>query len=230
MVIGALKNIFFKSMKTYFSQNGEDILLEKLLPGKKRKQGFYVEVGCNDPIDISNTFRFYLAGWRGLLIDANAKLIAKNKRIRKKDTVICAAISDQEHIVNFYESTNTSWESTLDVDAHAALNNYKMQYKPPIQVKTQTLDSIFKQYLPNNQQIDILSIDIEGHDYNALISFDIDQYRPYLIIIEIHGFDLYDPTKSEIYTYLTSRGYDFVGYAVWNAYFRRKADEAVSTS
>jgi hypothetical protein len=65
---------------------------------------------------------------------------------------------------------------------------------------------------------DLLSIDVEGHDYEVITALDLDNYRPYLIVIEMHGFDVENPS-GRIYQYLTSRGYKMVGYAVMNGYF-----------
>ncbi len=51
-----------------FSQEGEDMLLRSIFVDKST--GFYVDVGAYHPQRFSNTNHFYLAGWRGINIDA----------------------------------------------------------------------------------------------------------------------------------------------------------------
>jgi len=50
----------------YYSQFGEDQILDKLLPEKK---GFFLDIGAGRPIRYSNTYLFYKRGWNGILID-----------------------------------------------------------------------------------------------------------------------------------------------------------------
>ena len=54
--------------RLYYSQEGEDILLARFFFGKS--QGFYVDIGAHHPQRLSNTYHFYLQGWRGINIDA----------------------------------------------------------------------------------------------------------------------------------------------------------------
>src|SRR5579862_233282 len=61
-----------KRARTY-AQTGEDRILLSLLG--EWKSTFYVDVGCNHPLDSSNTYLLYQMGWRGLCIDANPHLI-----------------------------------------------------------------------------------------------------------------------------------------------------------
>src|SRR5690242_4371411 len=68
-------------MRFSFSEFAEDIIAANLLEGVK--DGFYVDAGCNEPLNFSNTFALYLEGWRGINIDANEDMIRKCRRVRK---------------------------------------------------------------------------------------------------------------------------------------------------
>src|SRR5690554_6253894 len=70
------------SRKSY-SQEGEDILLEKLFEGKN--DGFYVDVGAHHPRRFSNTYLLYRRGWRGINIDAMPGSMAEFRRLRGRD-------------------------------------------------------------------------------------------------------------------------------------------------
>jgi hypothetical protein len=65
----------------------------------------------------------------------------------------------------------------------------------------------------------LLSIDVEGNELDVLLSLEIATYRPRLILVEIHGFDLGKPGLNEIYSYLVSNGYQLKGYTQPSALF-----------
>jgi hypothetical protein len=70
-----------------------------------------------------------------------------------------------------------------------------------------------------NKNIDFLSIDVEGHDFEALLGLDFKKYRPGVICIEIHDLDLSNPQKNIIVKYLNDHNYSFKYYAVISAFF-----------
>ena len=81
-------------------------------------------------------------------------------------------------------------------------------------VNTVTAQSIFEaQQVP--KEFALLSIDVEGHDYEVLTSFDLDEFRPRLIVIEMHQFVLgnVDPQNQKIIDYLAKHNYEMVAYA-----------------
>ena len=71
LVFEAARRTVLPEATASYAQTEEDIVLDALLGHKV--SGFYVDVGCNDPVKMSNTYRFYLRGWRGIAIDANAE-------------------------------------------------------------------------------------------------------------------------------------------------------------
>lgn len=59
--------------KLSFSQEGEDMLLDRFF--MNQKDGFYVDVGAHHPERFSNTNYYYLRGWRGINIEADPSLM-----------------------------------------------------------------------------------------------------------------------------------------------------------
>ncbi len=57
-----------------YSQDGEDMVLRRLLGGQR--SGFYVDVGAHHPFRFSNTCYFHRLGWRGINIDADPDAMA----------------------------------------------------------------------------------------------------------------------------------------------------------
>ena len=210
-----VNKIFEANTKQYFSQTGEDIIIKFLL---EKENGFYVDVGCNDPIDYSNTFELYKRGWTGLNIDANPELIKKFK-IRPHDISVCEAVSDEVKEMVFHEFEQSA-VSTLDT---SVLEDWKntWNYKKGRKVITKTLTQILDEHLIQNE-IDFLSIDVEGHDFQVLNSLDFEKYNPTLILIEMHQFDIKDYETNKIVHFLDLKGYDLVGFVVMNGYFLRR--------
>ena len=210
-----VRRYIFKFGKINFSQTGEEVIIQWIL--KDIKQGFYLDVGCHHPYKISNTFRLYLNGWHGIAIDANYKLIEKWKRKRKNDIPLVAAISDVEKEVTFYEFLESE-VNTIDENMSHEWKE-KFNYRSERKLTTQTLTSILDTHLPINQVIDLLTVDVEGNDFNVIKSIDLLKYRPKLIVVEIHGFDLANINTNEIYQYLTNKNYTLVSFATMNGYF-----------
>ncbi|HEX5553078.1 MAG TPA: FkbM family methyltransferase [Chitinophagaceae bacterium] len=218
---------FFKKMLNpkaiiTYSQFGEDQYIQTLL--NSIQKGFYLDIGCNHPIRFSNTFGLYCTGWRGICVDANQNLIREFSKVRKRDKTIYAAVSDEEIEMDFYEST-LDLASTLNssfVEGEWMERNYELKEKR--RMKTVTLNTILTDFFKANQnqapqRIDLLCIDVEGHDFNVLKSIDIEKYRPSLIVIEMHGFNKIKPNENEIYQYMNKHNYELAGYHIINGFF-----------
>jgi hypothetical protein len=68
-----------------YSQEGEDRVLAHVLDIGRRDPGFYVDVGAHHPQRFSNTYAFYLAGWRGLNIEPRPGSLSLFQRLRPRD-------------------------------------------------------------------------------------------------------------------------------------------------
>ncbi|MDR6195962.1 FkbM family methyltransferase [Siphonobacter sp. SORGH_AS_0500] len=211
------RKLFRNDVFLSYSQMGEDRIIANMLP--EVTTGFYVEVGSNEPVHFSNTFGFYCKGWRGITIDANKSLVEKHRNLRLKDIPLYAAVSNTETEVVFTEY-NMHELNTIDQRTVTVLEkDQKVKVVAEHRLKTRTLTDLLQENLPTGQTIDFLSIDVEGHDWEVLQSLDLSIYRPRLIVIEMHSFDLEKCAENAIYAYLTANGYVFSGYAVWNGFF-----------
>jgi hypothetical protein len=50
-------------------------------------------------------------------------------------------------------------------------------------------------------------VDVEGKDFEVLLSNDWKKFRPGVIVVECHDFRVDKPKESEIYTFLTKKSY-----------------------
>lgn len=211
-----LRKIYLtKIFRLYYSQFGEDIILKDFML-KTANDGFYVDVGCYHPRKYSNTYRLYKRGWRGINIDLDELKVKAFNMARPQDCNITAAISDREETVKLYSFGAYSLFSTIDEET--ALKE-RDQIKSVRKIKTRTLDEVIQETRFAGKQIDLLSIDAEGHDLNVLRSLNLEKYQPRLIIIETHllRFDLIE--GSELYQFLKQKGYYLINWIGFSLIF-----------
>jgi len=170
-------------MTKFYSQKGEDFLLNEIF--RDRDDGFFVEVGCIDGKRFSNTLLFEEKGWKGLCIEAHADYIDFIKENRPNSAVIHAAVGEKdEDAVTFYANARGSL-SSLDPSTEERWKKDYSEYFTGFKNQTvnkRTLNTIFNEN--HVSDIDILSIDIEGYEIEALEGLDLNKYRPHIIIIE----------------------------------------------
>ena len=68
-------------------------------------------------------------------------------------------------------------------------------------------------------KFDLLSIDVEGLDWQVLQSIDLHKYHPRMILIEMHNYLIGTITQSPIYIHLIAHDYRLAAYCMENAYF-----------
>jgi FkbM family methyltransferase len=162
-----------------YAQNLEDVIFQRVFD---RDDGFYIDVGANDPVIDSATYALYRRGWRGISVEPQAALHARALEIRPGDKNIQALASDTEEIVTFYEVEPWHYLSTLDptiADQHAAEGGTVREIRRP----ALTLNTILAEHL-GSRVIDLLAVDVEGAEAKVLAGLDLTRYRPTLIMIE----------------------------------------------
>jgi FkbM family methyltransferase len=182
--------IRLKQNKISFSQTGEDLVLDSFI--EKKTSGFYIDIGAHDPFRFSNTAIFYQRGWNGINVDMDEENIVKLKKVRKRDQNVCVAISDHVGKVNMFKFEETAINTII-------VPKKSKSYQSVKKVKTTTMEGLLNKYLPKNQDIDFMNIDIEGADYLALKSNNWKKFRPKYIIIESKGKKISNFLKKQNY-------------------------------
>jgi len=178
------------------SQQEEEQLVRDFFGGDD--SGFFVEVGANHPTEGSQTWHLEKIGWTGVLVEPQPDLAAFLVTQRKAK-VFAAACSSPE---------NAGQSLSLHVDgARSALDPGKMapgaRASYVIAVPARTLDSILVE-AEAPAPIDLLSVDVEGHEIEVLSGFDFRKWQPLLIMVEDHVGDL------KTHRYLTRNGYRLI--------------------
>jgi len=194
-----------------FAKSGDDIQLYKLI--KQTIPGAYVDIGCWHPYKASNTYFFYLRGWKGICIDPNPDLKATFSRYRKEDTFINAAVSNQKENLTYY-FLEEAYDSMNTVNIEF-IKSHKLegQVKNTIQIPSVSLKDILDKNLVETDRLDFFDIDVEGYDLEVLKSNDWGKYRPKIIMIESTNTIKVD-INSEIVGYLNTKEYRLVGKTI----------------
>src|SRR5262249_8232028 len=78
-------------MRQSYSQEGEDLILDRILDSKRT--GFYIDVGCHHPFRFSNSYLFYRRGWQGICVDPLPEAKSSFRRYRPRDTFVETAVA-----------------------------------------------------------------------------------------------------------------------------------------
>lgn len=214
-------NVFNDFTSKAYAQEGEDLILSRLFHGKIER-GFYIDVGAHHPKRFSNTYYFYKRGWRGINIEPMPGSKNKFDRIRPKDINLEIPISSKEEELTYYifnEPALNGFSRELSSEGEK-LNAYKIV--KTVEMKTKTLGSVLDTFLPKGQNIDFMSIDVEGLDSEVLKSNNWDKYVPMYIIIEDKEFSFENPQKSEVYCFLNDQNYQLLAKTLSTLIFRLK--------
>jgi FkbM family methyltransferase len=172
----------YNSHAPSFSSAGEDMILRHIL-GSDKMEGFYVDVGAFHPTLFSNTYFFYLNGWRGINIEARPGSKKLFDRVRPGDVNLEVGVSRESGVMTYYFIGENSTMNSFSRDFLEQIGMLG-EVKAEIPVPILPLALVLEQHLPNGQAIDFMNVDVEGHDFEVLESNDWNRFRPKLIVVE----------------------------------------------
>lgn len=169
-------------------------------------EGFFVEAGANDGISQSNTIYFERNGWTGLLIEPIPELAARCRENRTVPVVECALGGPElvgqnvtmtyGHLMSTINGIGSEVEQREQLEgAHRFLPRGQTIYE--VDVMVQTLTDIFQEH--GAQKIDLLCLDLEGFEPQALQGLNFDYYRPTWLLIEVRYRDAVENEIGNLY-------------------------------
>jgi FkbM family methyltransferase len=196
----------------------QDEAREKALVRKyfgNASRGFFVEVGANEPASIySQTWHLEQSGWTGILIEPNRALFDELVRKRPHSKVYNVACSSPGKVGTAELKIPLMPDGKIDTGKAALETEIDHAGFPAYQtarVRVVTLDSILDENKVD--RIDLLSIDVEGTELDVLRGFDLERYRPGLILLEDKLVYL------SKHRWLKSKGYRLVKRTVLNNWY-----------
>lgn len=165
------------------SQLGQDLwVLEKT---GHMKGGFFVEFGATDGIRLSNTFLLETEfGWKGICAEPNPELFEQLKANRRCITASACIAGRSGDEVDFILADAYGGISKFAAqDQHASRRDAYRRDGRVLRVTTVSLDDFLMAHNAP-QEIDYLSIDTEGSEYEILKNFSFDRWKIRLITVE----------------------------------------------
>jgi FkbM family methyltransferase len=162
---------------------GIDVKLQRYLP----PTGTFLEAGANDGYTWSNTY--YLErfkGWSGVLVEGIPALSEECRRLRSGSIVHNCALVEHGYPEETVTMTYSDLRSLIagsepDMERRALEEAGTYQVRVP----ARTLDDVLGE--SGVEQLDFVSLDLEGFEAPALRGLDLDRYRPQWLLVEIHG-------------------------------------------
>ena len=219
MIINFFKKIYYeKYSKKSHSISNVDLIIDRLF--SKIEKGVYLDVGCNHPIKFNNTYLLHKKGWNGINIDLDKDSIDQFNKLRKKDTNIKALVTtfdEEEKDLYFYHN-----RSAINTISKSLADKRKKKHKEIRKVKGLSLNSLIENSKYKDSKINLLSIDIENYEYEALKDFNFEKYNIDVIVTEItdttiNDLEIYNQSlefilKSNLYKLLTKKNYKLVNW------------------
>lgn len=205
-----------------FSQYGQDQLISRV--NGHKSDGYFVDVGAFDGIVFSNTYaleKYY--NWSGICIEANDVKFKDLQNNRK-----CIVSNDL-----LYSENGKEFEFLCGRVASSAINDKSISHNMTIRnwnrfkkdnedeyikiiKKSRTLESVLEQHNAP-KDIDYLSIDVDGPEFEIIKVFPFSKYNIKYISIE------YNNNRSQINELLSDNNFEYIAKRRVDIIYRNKS-------
>lgn len=188
------------------SEHGQDFfVLDKV---RYKRNGFFVDIGAADGVTSSNTFileKFYT--WNGICVDPNPVFTQSLFNVRDCFASTLCVYNKTGEILPFKfcsaDNQFFGWNFRSGLTNHFQQIDQQIDKTfSEINVLTISLNDLLKLYdAPTN--IDYISLDTEGSEYEILKSFDFEMYNVSCFTIEFSN----EEEREKIFLLMTENGY-----------------------
>ena len=156
-----------------------------------RDDGVFVEAGGHNGYTQSNSY--YLErfrGWRGVLVEPMPEMAAEARRNRPAAQLFQCALVAPDHgaadVEMRFGDLFTKVRGTEKEDREWTQGGTLLGWRDARveRVPARTLSSVLEE--AGAEQVDLLSLDVEGHEAQALRGLDLDRHAPRWILVEMH--------------------------------------------
>ncbi len=168
-----------------------------------KKNGYFVEFGATNGIDLSNSFLLEKEfGWNGILAEP-ARIWHSDLKKNRTVSIENKCVWRKSGEILWFNEAEVGELSTIDDFSNCDVHSESRKSGKRYNVETISLIDLLKQF-GAPQTIDYLSIDTEGSEYEILQDFDFKLYKFNVITCE-HNNTL---NRDKIYDLLVLNGYE----------------------
>jgi FkbM family methyltransferase len=205
-----------------YASNYEDVLLNRVFADQVR--GCYIDVGSYSPIWCSLTYHFYQRGWSGVNIEPNPSQFREFPLERPRDINLNVGLSDRAGKRTFFAIPD---EPGLSTFVPEQAEQYRGEGRTVVEhrLAVLTLADVCARHVQG--EIDILSVDVEGHERAVLLGGDWQRWRPRVLVIEATRPWSTEPTHQLWEDIVLAANYRFAHFDGLNRYYVREEDRAL---
>lgn len=184
-----------------------------------KKNGFFVEFGATNGITLSNSYLLEKEfGWNGILAEP-AKCWHSDLRANRNCNIETDCVWTDSNSTLSFNEVDSAELSTINVYSSSDQHSESRKDGKLYSVNTITLTDLLDKYNAPNE-IDYLSIDTEGSEYEILNKFNFNKYQFKVITCE-HAWD--EVKREKIFNLLTEHGYirKYIGLSKWDDWYIR---------
>lgn len=194
--------------KVSFSQCGEDLIISHVFALRGIENPSYLDFGAHDPFYLSNTAHFYKQGSQGVNVEANPILINAFNKHRPRDTNLAFGVGLEEGVLDFYVLNDSTLSTFNKEEAYSTIELGNHSLKEVIQVPVKPVDFFINEHC-GGVFPDLLSLDVEGWDFEILKGIDYKKSSPKVICVEAAE---YSPVgagarREDLISFLKAKGY-----------------------
>lgn len=173
-----------------YSQNNEQQIIQEYFGNHI---GTFLDLGSNDGETLSNVYACVERGWAGTCVEPSKTAFNKLFELHKNRQVECfnVGVSDKEGLVDFHDSGTHLNKGDTSLLSTFVQGDYD-KWKSSTQYTTTTAQLItFKQLmvLSKIKHFDLITIDIEGLDFQVLSQMNLTKLKCKMLIVETNSVE-----------------------------------------
>ncbi len=205
--------------KVSYSQTGEDLIVHSVLRHLAIERPTYLDIGANDPVFLSNTYRLYRQGFRGVCVEPNPKLASVFKRKRPRDEMLEVAVGSTAGTAVLHVVSDPLLSTISLPQAEVFATTSKHHITQEVEVPVVPFMDLVRDHF--DAAPDLVSLDTEGTDLEILESIDFTRCRPLIFCVETLSYDEHGHSHkiAEIGEHMEANGYFVFGDTYLNTIF-----------
>lgn len=201
-----------------YSQVGEDLIAAHALRELGIEKPSYLDIGAHHPVELSNTYLFYLRGGRGVLVEPDPARHSLFRAVRPEDTLLGVGVAAESGEADFYVMSSPTLNTFSKKEAEYAISTGEHRIEQVVRLPVVGINELLERHGRPN----LVSVDVEGLDFEILRAWDFEGFRPEVLIVETGTYTLVrggERQREEIFELMEAAGYFRYGLTWINSVF-----------